>query len=62
MKIWPLSRIFLKINLEMQIKSSDAVLKNQVLAADGIHLPALSENGKLMLLPPPGGGVTSIGR
>ena len=34
---------FLKKNLELRIKSSDAVLKNQILATDGIELPTSSE-------------------
>lgn len=34
---------FLKKNLELQIKSSDAVLKNEFLIADGIELLALGE-------------------
>ena len=38
-----LCRLFLKKNLELHIISSDAELKNEVLVADGIELPAFSE-------------------
>ena len=35
----------MKRNLELQIKPSDAVLKNQILVSDGIELPTFSEKG-----------------
>ena len=35
----------MKKSLELHIKSSDPVLKNQILAADGIEVPAFSEKG-----------------
>ena len=39
------SGLFLKKNLELHLKSNEAVLKNQVLAADGIELPAFNKKG-----------------
>ena len=38
-------RVLLKKNLEPHMKSSDAELKNQILVADGIKLPAFNEKG-----------------
>ena len=35
-------RVFFKINVELHIKASDAVLKNYILIADGIEIPALA--------------------
>ena len=35
---------FVKRNLGLRIKSIDAVLKNYILVADGIELPAFDEN------------------
>ena len=36
---------FLKKKLELHIKSSDAVLKNESMVANGIELPAFSKKG-----------------
>ena len=36
---------FFEENLELQIKSSDTVLKNWILIADGIKQPAFGEKG-----------------
>ena len=36
---------FFRKNLELHIKSSDAVLKNCIPVVDGIELPAFSEEG-----------------
>ena len=39
------SQGFLKKNVELHIKSSDAVLKNEILVSVGIELPAFCEKG-----------------
>jgi len=38
-------RVFYKEKLRMYIKSSNTVLKNQILVADGIELPAFGKKG-----------------
>ena len=40
----PLIVLYLK-KLELHVQSTDAVLKNQILAVDEIELPALSKKG-----------------
>ena len=47
----PLWQGFYKKNLELHIKSSDAVLKNQILATDWIELPTSSEKEWIIILP-----------
>ena len=39
------ARGILKTNLELQIESSDTVLKNYILVVDGIELPAFGKKG-----------------